>query len=58
MLLVTLFTQTSVCIFALLFYFISLGADRENLSNNQELLLFVIISFILVSLNFDLGVIL
>ena len=38
MLLVTLFTRTSVCIFSILFSFISLGTDKENLSNNQELI--------------------
>ena len=35
-----------------------LGADMENLFNNQELLYFVIISYILLTLIFDSGVIL
>ena len=35
-----------------------LGADMENLFNNQELLYFVIISYILLTLMFDSGVIL
>ena len=34
------------------------GAYKENVSHNQELLELVIISFILVTLMFDLGVIL
>ena len=34
------------------------GANKENVSLNQELLELVIISFILVTLMFDLGVIL
>ena len=34
------------------------GANKENVSHNQELLELVIISFILVTLMFDLGVIL
>ena len=33
-------------------------ADRENLFNNQEVLQFIIIAFILITLMFDLGVIL
>ena len=33
--------------------YISLGANKENLSNNQELLYLVIISFILMTLMFD-----
>ena len=35
--------------------YISYGADKENLFNNQELLKFVIISFILVTLIIDSG---
>ena len=34
------------------------GANKENVSHNQELLELVIISFILVTVMFDLGVIL
>ena len=34
------------------------GANKENVSHNQELLELAIISFILVTLMFDLGVIL
>ena len=37
--------------------FISYGADKENLFNNQELPKLLIISFILVTLMCDLGVI-
>ena len=37
------------------FLYIFHGADKENLFNNQELLLLVIISFILVTLMVDLG---
>ena len=33
-------------------------ADRENLFNNQEVLQFIIIAFILITLMFDSGVIL
>ena len=32
---------------------VSLAIDKENLFNNQELLLLVIISFILMTLRFD-----
>ena len=38
--------------------FISHGADKENLFNNQEPLKLVTIFFILVNLLFDLGVLL
>lgn len=41
-------TVTSVSIFSIKFLYISCSADKENAFNN--LLLFVIISFILVSL--------
>ena len=51
-------TLISVCIFLIMFLYISYGADKENLFNNQELLLLVVISFILVPLIFDSGVIL
>ena len=37
--------------------YISQGADKENLFNNQELLLLEIISFILITLMCDSGVI-
>ena len=46
------------------FYLVSLlailnpGSDKENLFNNQKLLLLVIISFILMTLMFDSGVML
>ena len=36
----------------------SLCPSRENLLNNQEVLQFIIIAFILLTLMFDLGVIL
>ena len=36
--------------------YISLGADKENLFNNQEVLQLIIISFILLTLVCDLGV--
>ena len=49
---------TPVCKFSTPFLYISYGTYRENLSNNQELLEFVIISFILITLPFDLWVIL
>ena len=38
----TLYTLTSVRIFSILFSYISWGADKENLFNNQELVWFVI----------------
>ena len=38
-----------------MFSIYSYGADKENLFNNQELLKFVIISFILVTLIIDSG---
>ena len=53
----TLYTLTSVCTLSILFSNISLGADKENLSNNQELLKLVISSFILLTLMFVSGVI-
>ena len=46
-------TLTSVCIFSYSVY-----AGRENLFNNQEVLRFIIIAFILKTLMFDSGVIL
>ena len=49
-------TLTSVCILSILFLYISWDADKENLFNNQELLYMVIISFILKTLVFALGV--
>ena len=53
---VTLYS--SVCIFSILFSIHSLGLGKENLLNNQELLLLVIISFIFVTLMFNSGMIL
>ena len=38
--------------------YISYGACKENLFNNQELLEFLMISLILMNLMFDLGVLL
>lgn len=38
--------------------YISYGTEKENMINNQQLLLLVIISFTLVTFVFDLGVIL
>ena len=49
---------TPVCKFSTPFLYISCGTYRENLSNNQELLEFVIISVTLITLMFDSGVIL
>ena len=40
--LLTIYTLTSVCIFSILFSIHFHQADKENLFNNQELLLFVI----------------
>ena len=40
------------------FLYISKGADKKNLFNNQEPLELVIITFILVTFKFDRGVIL
>ena len=48
-LMLTLCTLTSVCIFSILFSIHFLGADKENLFNNQELLQLVIIFCILVT---------
>ena len=53
----TLCTLTSVCTFSILFSIHFLGADKENLFNNQELLQLVIIFCILVTLMCDSGVI-
>ena len=39
------YTLTSVCIFSVLFLFISGGADKENLFNDQEPLKLVITAF-------------
>ena len=44
----TLYTLTSVCIFSLLFFIVSLSADMENLFIKQELLKKVIISLTLM----------
>ena len=54
----TLHNLTSVYKFSTPFLYISCGTYRENLSNNQELLEFVIISVTLITLMFDSGVIL
>ena len=45
-------------IFSILFLYISYGIDKENLFNNQELLWLVTISFILMALMCDSGMIL
>ena len=39
----------------MLFHIISYSSYKENLSNNQELLEFVVISFVLKTFMFDLG---
>ena len=51
----TLYTLTSVCIFSILFTYLSKEADKENLFNCQELLKLVIISSILMTSMFDSG---
>ena len=56
-LMLTLCTLTSVCIFSILFSIHFLGANEENLFNNQELLQLVIIFCILVTSMCDSGVI-
>ena len=50
-------TLTSVCIFSILFSIHFQQADKENLFNNQELLLLVIIFSTLMTFMFDSGVI-
>ena len=55
--LLTLYTLTSVYLFSILFSKYFLRFWYENLLNNQELREFII-SFILVTLLFDLGLIL
>ena len=45
-------------IFSILFLYISYGIDKKNLFNNQELLWLVTISFILMALMCDSGMIL
>ena len=55
--LLALNTLKSVCIFSILFSIHFQKADKENLFNNQELLLLVIISSILMTFMFDSGVI-
>ena len=51
----TPFTLTLVCIFSILFIIHFLGADKENLLNNQEIFLLVTIFFIFVTLMCDSG---
>ena len=53
----TLYTLTLICLFSVLFFTASHGTDRENLFKNLELHELQIISFILLTLTFDLGVI-
>ena len=55
--LLALNTLKSECIFSILFSIHFQKADKENLFNNQELLLLVIISSILMTFMFDSGVI-
>ena len=55
----TLYTLTSVCIFSILFSIhFSEGTEKENLFKNQEPPLLVIISFVLMTLLYDSGMIL
>ena len=54
----TLYSLTSEWIFSKLLLDISKGSDKENLFNNQKPLSLMIISFILMTLMFDLGVML
>ena len=54
----TLYTLTSVCIFSILSSMHFLCAGKENLFNNQGVLQLIIISFILMTLMFDSGMIL
>ena len=49
--------HSNINIYAYSPYF-SLCSDKENLLNNQELFLLVIISYILITLMFNLGMIL
>ena len=51
----TLYILTSVGIFSILFLYILYGLDNQNLFNNQELLSWVIISYISVALMCDSG---
>ena len=47
-----LYTLTSVCIFSILFLYISQETDNEKLINNQGLLWLVIVPFVnLINLN-------
>ena len=55
---VTLYILTSVCIFSTLSLYISQGAYKENLFVNQKLPSLVTISFILMTLMCNSGVIL
>ena len=55
----TIYTPTSVCIFSIVLYtFANVLARRSNLFKNQEVLQFIIISFILMTIMFDSGMIL
>ena len=54
----TLYTLTSVCIFSLLFLYISKGSEKKNLFKNQEFPALLIISIILMTLMFYSGMIL
>ena len=53
----TLYTLTLICLFSVLFFTASHGTDRENLFKNLELHELQIISFILLTVTFDSGVI-
>ena len=52
----THYNLTFVCLFSVMFFTASHGTDRENLFKNLELHELQIISFILLTLTFDLGV--
>lgn len=53
-----LFTRTLVCIFSIPFLYISYGAGKENLFNDQESLYSVIFPYIFVTVMFDSRVVL
>ena len=53
----TLYTLTLICLFSVLFFTASHGTDRENLFKNLEPHELQIISFILLTVTFDSGVI-
>ena len=54
----TLYNLTSVCIFSILFSIHFLMCWQGSLFNNHEILQFIIISLILMTLMFDSGMIL